>query len=249
MKSVFYAGASGLLAQQEYMNTVGNNIANVNTYGYQPQTTSFETLMTREMYVNTETDPLVGIGLKSVSTGLVIGNGSLQNTQIMTDFAIVGQGFFAVDNGKGGKEYTRSGSFSVSVDGDTAYLSTIDGAYVLNASGEKIEIPKAKLDDGTISNLLDYSELCEELAVYHFDYAAALNPVSNNRYVISETSGEPILLEAGEKTVIQGALEMSGVSIEDEMANLITAQRAYQLSARVVQVGDENAQTINSLRR
>ncbi len=244
MKAIFYAGATGLIAQQQYMNNVGNNIANINTNGYQPMTTSFESVLNNEMYVNTETDPIVGIGVKNVTTGINVGQGALRDTQIMTDFAVLDDGFFAVETASGEVQYTRDGTFAIAMDGTNGYLTAQDGSYILNDSGSKI-----KLEYYTDTNTFDLSTLTSEIGVFSFDYARALQPVANNRYAVTDTSGEAIAKSDEEKNILQGALETSGVSMEQEMANLITAQRAYQLSARVIQVGDENEQTINSLRR
>lgn len=244
MKSVFYAGASGLIAQQEYMNNVGNNIANINTYGYQPTSTSFEALLNNEMYVNTESDPIVGIGVKNVSTGINVGNGSLQNTQNLSDFAILDESFFAVETSNGEIQYTRNGAFTISMEGSNGYLATQDGAFVLDSSGNRIQ-----LENIGDTSTFDLSTLTSTIGTYSFNYARALQPVANNRYAETATSGTATANADDSKNFIQGALEMSGVSMEEEMANLITAQRAYQLSARVVQVGDENEQTINTLRR
>lgn len=250
MKAIFHAGAAGLVAQQEYMNNVGNNIANVNTTGYKPNTVSFEALLNSEMYVNNEEDPLAGIGVKAVGTGINVTQGGLRTTSLMTDFAIIGDGFFAIEDAHSGDlQYTRDGTFAISLEGSTGYLTTQDGSYVLSSSGQRISLPNVTNADGQDATTFDLSGVSDELGIFTFDYAGALSPVANNRYVESETSGTATAVTGETSTVYQGALESSGVSLEDEMANLITGQRAYQLSARVLQVGDENEQTINSLRR
>lgn len=250
MKAIFYSGASGLMAQQQYMNNVGNNIANVNTSGYKPNMVSFEALLSSEKYVNTETDPLSSIGVKAVETGLNMNQGMLKSTNILSDFAIVGDGFFAVQDAVTGEtQYTRDGTFAVSVEGSTGYLTAQDGSYVLDASGNKISLPKFVTDAGVESTTFDLSGIKDVIGVYSFDYAAALTPFGHNRYVESTLSGTATSMTSESVSVLQGSLECSGVSLEDEMAGLITGQRAYQISARVLQVGDENEQTINSLRR
>lgn len=249
MKSIFYSGAAGLVAQQEYMNNVGNNIANVNTTGYKTNTVSFEALLTSEMYVNTENDPLKGIGVKAVSTGVNMAQSGLKATNMLTDFALVGEGFFGILTSSGDVEYTRDGTFAVSYDGSNGYLVTQDGSFVLDNEGQKIELENIVNGEGTALETFELSDLTQKIGVYTFTYASALTPVANNRYVESQTSGSAVLSESEAISIRQGSLENSGVSLEDEMANLITGQRAYQLSARVLQVGDENEQTINGLRR
>lgn len=242
MKAAFYAGASGLQAQQEAMNIIGQNLANVNTTGYQPTQVSFSTLLNTEMYVNAPTEPRTGYGVKSVDAGVTIGAGSLQNTGRLLDFAVTGNGFFAVEH-SGQTQYTRAGNFDITMDGDSAYLGTNDGGYVLDDSGSKVELEK---EEDSESYALE--KLIDEIGVYYFDNPEALGPISNNRYIETVLSGEARASDEAEKTILQGSIESSGTSMETEMAKLISVQRAFQISARVLQAADENEQTITGLR-
>ncbi|WP_099205300.1 flagellar hook-basal body protein [Scatolibacter rhodanostii] len=241
MKSSFYAGASGLIAQQQALNNIGNNIANVNTNGYQKQGISFEDLLYMEMYANSENDPNHGVGVKAVSTGLQVGQNPLKETNYPLDFAIVGDGFFAVRNGNE-IQYTRDGAFAVSLEGNQAYLSTQSGLPVLNNTGGRIAVTKQE------NGIYNTDNIKDQLAVYNFDYAGALDPVSGNRYLPTAASGNPVQINVADN-ILAGALESSGVSLVDEMSNMIASQRAYQMSARVVQTADEIEQTINNLRK
>ena len=137
MKAAFYSGVSGLVAYQEALNTIGNNVANVNTIGYKAQTTSFQDLLYTDMYVNTPENPLTGNGVKAVAVGISTGQAALIRTDRELDFAINGDGWFAVER-DGSIQYTRNGSFSVGMDGYMAALVTSDGAYVLDSSGQRI---------------------------------------------------------------------------------------------------------------
>ncbi len=242
MKAAFYSGSSGIRAQQLAMDVIGNNLANSNTQGYQPKTVSFQQLLNNEMYKNKSDSPLVGNGARAVDTGIQVGKGSQRQTGSPLDFSILGEGFFAVKYNDE-VQYTRDGTFGIVMDDDEAYLGTVDGAYVLDEDGKRIEITKSK--DGAY----DYQELQHSIGVYTFPQPSALTPVSNNCYSASTKSGKAVSLDEEDKQLLQGFLENSGVVMVEEMTNLITVQRAFQLSARVLQTADENEQTINNLRK
>ncbi len=243
MKAAFYAGATGLLAQQAAMDNIGNNIANVNTYGYLPSDVGFQTVLNTEMYANTGDEPRTEYGARIVDLGVRVGNGSFFQTDSELDFAVQGRGFFAADvNGE--TQYTRDGTFILMLEGDGAYLGTVDGYYVLDENSERIQVPANENAPG-----FNTSQLEEVIGVFEFDYPEALTPMSANMYLPNERTGIPASLNVDEKTVLQNVLEGSGVSITDEMANLIVTQRAYQMSAKVITTVDENEQLINNLRR
>jgi len=239
MKAAFYSGVSGLMAYQEALNTIGNNVANVNTIGYKAQTTSFQDLLYTDMYVNTETNPLTGHGVKAVNLGISAGQAALIRTDGELDFAIDGDGWFAVERG-GERQYTRNGSFSIGLEGNRAYLVAADGAYVLDSQGRRIYCDSSDIKENFASGAL-----CERIGVFQFANPEGLEPVSATSYVPTTVSGAPAA--AGSGKVISGFLEQSGVVLTDEMTRMIAAQRAYQISARLIQVADENEQTINGL--
>ncbi|MEA4892922.1 MAG: flagellar hook-basal body protein [Peptococcaceae bacterium] len=243
MKTAFYSGASGLTAQQNAMDTIGNNLANINTDGYKKQGVSFDSLLYREMYANAPGNPLNGSGVKAVSAGIDFGQGLIRETGGELDFAIMGEGLFAVNNNDQ-VQYTRDGNFSISRKGNYGYLVAADGAFVLDSRKNKIRL---KVDSST--GQFDLSEATDKVGVFRFDNPGRLEPASGNRYAPTPESGEAVRLKAKEYTIRSGCLEGSGTNLTDEMANLIAAQRAYQLSARVVQTADENEQVINNLRR
>ncbi len=243
MKMAFYAGAAGIIAQQQAMDNIGNNMANVSTTGYLGTEVSFSSLLNTEMYVNTPNDPLGGNGAKAVNMGLRLDGASYVSTENPYDFAIMGEGFFAVDS-DGEVQYTLDGSFNVSLEGDLAYLTTVDGSYVLNQNYERIS-----LEWSAEKGRYEYEDLSEQLGVFQFLNPSMLNPVHSNRFTPTPQSGAPVSALEGSSEVRQSVLKNSNILLEDEMADLITTQRAYQLSSRVIQVADENEQTVNSLRR
>lgn len=248
MKPAFYAGASGLVAYQKAMDVIGNNLANVSTPGYKPNEFSFSSLLSTEMYVNAEGNPLSGSGVKEVSTGIDPTQSSMQPTGYDLDFAIVGDGFFGtrVDNNV---VYTRDGSFAITMVGETPYLSTQDGRLVIDTEGNPIEIPTATGEAAAEGAKYDYDALLKKIGVFHFNHPAALQSVSGNSYAETTLSGKPMISANESSTILRQFLEDSGANMLDGIMDMISAQRAYQISARVLQTADENEQTINNLRK
>ena len=243
MRTAFYAGASGLLANQKAMDNIANNVANVSTNGYKPQNVSFQSLIYDEMYVNTPTDPEKGNGVKTEINDTNFAPSSLLPTNYDLDFAITSNALFAVEQ-DGLTAYTRAGNFSIGMDGETGYLVTQNGDFVLDKNGNRIVLEKQA---GT--NDFDTSNLTNTIGLFTFANPNYLTPVAGNLYAVSNKSGEAVAVENNYGQVIQGALEQSGTNLADEMAEMITVQRAFQLAARVVSTAEENQQTINQLRR
>ncbi len=242
MKAAFYAGAAGLMAQQSAMDNIGNNLANVNTSGYKAQKVGFQDLLYRNMYVNVEDTPLTGSGTRVVDLGINYTQGTPVQTGIGTDFAIQGDGFFAVQ-GDDQVYYTRNGSFNIGLVNGVAYLTDMEGQYVLNAAGGRIQLP---VDE---NGMPQTEGIIDQIGVFVVQNPAEMTPVSNNCYAANEQSGTVRVGIVNTDYILrQGALENSNVSMEDEMVQMILAQRAFQLNARVVQTADEIEQNVNNLR-
>ena len=243
MKTAFHAGVSGLIAYQQMLDTVGNNIANVNTVGYKHQTTSFEDLLYIHMNTKSAPDLLKGVGTRAAYSQLHADQGAFVTTGGKLDFAINGDGFFQVDN-EGRKEFTRNGAFAIGLRSKRAYLTTADGAYVLDSRGRKIELKEI---DGT--GTYDFDALGEQIGVFRFTNPHALSPVSTTRYLESDESGKAAKDTKGVCDLAQGFLEQSTTNLAEAMTEMIRAQRAYQVSARVVTTADQIEEIINTLRR
>lgn len=239
MHIAFYTGASGLIAYERSLETVAHNISNANTVGYKALRPEFTDLLYTEMYTNEE-KPLVGHGVRMRSADLLYGQGNLQQTWNALDYAIIGDGFFAVRGLDGELEYTRSGVFDISVEGNAGYLVDSSGRYVLDAAQNPI--PLTRKENGTF----DLSDVKDRLAVFRFDNPYELLNVNGTCFRQTERSGAPVLNT--DVLIREQALEGSGVHLADEMTNLIVTQRAYQLSARVVQTADELEELVNNLR-
>ena len=243
MRTAFYAGASGLLAAQKGMDNLANNVANVSTAGYKPQNISFQSLIYDEMYVNTPTDPEKGHGIKAEINDTNFTQGSLVPTNYPLDFAITGNALFAVEQ-DGAIGYTRAGNFNIGLIGEAGYLVTQSGGFVLDKNGQRIVLEKL---EGT--NNFDTTNLTNTIGLFTFANENYLTPVNDNLFAVSQKSGEAVAVDSNDGKIVQYALEQSGTILSDEMVEMITMQRAYQLSARVVSVAEENQQTINGLRR
>ena len=231
------------MAYQERLNNIGNNIANMSTAGFKENTMSFNNLLYGEMYVNTAADPLTGYGVKAVPTGINFTQGAIQSSNTPLDFAIIGDGLFAVQN-QTGTAYTRNGQFALGIVGDSVYLVSSSGDFVLDGKGQKITVDTSKGIDG-----IDFGNIIDSIGIYRFGNPNALTPLEDNTYLPSATSGAPILMAQGTYELRNSCFEQSGTNLTDAMSNMISAQRAYQMSARVLQTADENEQTINNLRK
>lgn len=243
MKISFYNGVSGLVAYQEDMDRISNNISNSGTVGYKASRTNFSQMLYTEMAVNSETNPLTGHGVKADDSRLQYKQGSLLQTGISLDFALMGDGFFAVERPDGSIQYTRSGAFDISVSGSKGYLVTSDGSFVLDSKGKRIELKRDSQDDP-----FDLTQLPDQIGIYNIENPYGLQPVGDTCFALTESSGEATADRNGSSRLIQGALEQSGVDLSDEMVNVIQAQRAFQLNAKMVQTADELEQVINNLR-
>ncbi len=245
MSIAFYTGASGMRAYQNALDVTSHNIANLQTNGYKRRRPAFEDLLRSRMNTNVAGEHLTGHGVRQHYIDEIMAQGALQQTDYPLDFAIVGHGFFAVDHG-GEIQYTRNGAFNLSIEGNTGTLVTDDGAYVLDRTGARIVVP-------VVNGQADLSSVRGRLAVYTFANPYGLVPQNNARYTPSDNSGAATLgvigaPEDGGYTIVDQALEHSNVELAEQMAEVITSQRAYQLSARVVQTADNIMDIVNNLR-
>lgn len=237
----FYTARSGLVAHQEHMNTIANNMANVNTVGFKPMRTAFKDLMYQNLNrADVENVAMVGHGVKINKNDLLMASGPMEFTDYPLDFAIVDEGgFFAVQTpGTDEVSYTRAGNFRLSNEDDTYYLVGPDNRRVLDADGAEIEVEF----DAENNMLLDPTLI----GVYRFPNPYGLEARGGNVFAVTDMSGEPEAIEL--PTLKSGYLERSSVEISNEMVNVIESQKAFSFSSRMVQVADEVEQTINSLR-
>jgi flagellar basal-body rod protein FlgG len=254
--------ASGMLAQQMQVDTIANNIANVNTSAFKKNRLSFRSLLYATLR---EPGAATGPGQTS-PTGLQIGSGTevssslklfLQGDMELTgntlDLAIQGEGFFRINMGNGEFRYTRDGSFRKDGIGQVV---TVDGFKLEPA----ITIPPEATDvvvgqDGTVQVRVGGSETFQQVGqirLTRFANAAGLRAEGSNFFRLTPSSGaatEQTAGQAGTGFLRQGFLERSNVQVVDELIALIQAQRNYEVNSRTIQVADEMLQQVSNLIR
>lgn len=254
-----FVAASGMHAQQIQLDTIANNLANVNTTAFKKNRVEFEDLMYRDVAVvgrlpgEVDGSKRVGIGAAVSNAGKIYTQGDAKKTERALDVTIQGSGFFEVILPDTSYGYTRAGSFSVDQDG---MIVNSDG-YMLSplirvpGDAEQINISA----DGIVSvSLPDDSNVVEvgRIDLANFTNVGGLNPVGNNLYLPTNQSGDAIYSSAGKNglgTLSQGYLETSNVSLVEELTNMMMAQRAYEINSKVAQASDEMLGLVNNLRR
>lgn len=255
MIDALYIAASGLQGDQTQINTISNNLANLQTPGFKRARVSFENIATisPQQVAQGETPDSAGAGAETLPAWPIFSEGGMKQTANPLDLAIQGNGLFEVVTQAGDHLYTRDGQFHVDQNG---YLVTADG----NRLAGDIQIPPdakdVRIDQegrvfATLGSDANASQLGQiQLAV--FPSASDLQAVGSNAYAPTEASGEPSIGrpdQTGFGSIQQGMLEQSNVDMVQEMTSLVLAQRAYQLNARVLQAADQILDTINNLRR
>lgn len=240
MQASFYTAGTGTKAFQSKLDVIGNNLANVNTAGYKSKTPVFSELMYVD-YGDAQAGHLQGGKGAKLTRGNTVhhANGGVQDTGGNLDFALTGEGYFAVSDLEGEDIlYTRDGRFMITYFGDTPYLTNSSGKAVLNAEGEPIDMT----DMGTNAQLSDMN-----IGVFRIPVRDGMQEDGFNNYRITEKNGEPEAIESPD--IVRGNLETSNVDVGKEFSQVIETQRAYSLTLKMLQTSDEIEQDINSLRR
>ena len=259
-----YSAATGMQSLQLSIDTISNNLANVNTTGYKKQRVEFKDLLYEKLNTTDFSDgggaPVtleVGQGVRPIATTRSFGQGSLRQTDNELDLAIDGDGFFVVKDVNDNLKYTKDGSFKISVADGTARLSTADGLFVQGEGGDldlgaevsEISISKQGLLSVKRQGSTEYEEI-DTIQLMKFVNPAGLESLGSNFYQVTEASGEPMEnVDGSAGEVIQGYLEGSNVQVVEEMINMITAQRAYETNSKTIQTADEMLQQANNLKR
>jgi flagellar basal-body rod protein FlgG len=263
MIRALWTAGTGMIAQQTNIDTISNNLANVNTVGFKKVRAEFEDLLYQTLRSpgnsalgipgQLPTGLQVGLGARLAATNRLFEQGSAQQTGNSMDLMIDGDGFFQVALLDSRVAYTRGGNFKI--DGEGRLLDN-EGNYLV----PEITIPDGSTNlaidqDGTVTVILTGETAPQEIGkieLVRFINPAGLLPIGRNMFIQSSSSGEPETAAPGTEglgTIIQGALEMSNVQIVEEMVNMIVAQRAYDVNSKAVQASDEMLQVANNLRR
>lgn len=266
MMRALWTSASGMMAQQMNIDVISNNLANVNTTGYKKERVEFKDLlyetMDRARVLPNSGKPVnlqVGHGTTPVATVKNFETGSPEETGNKLDFFIDGEGFFMVQGPTGEINYTRDGSFKLSLTDSGKMLTTSDGYSILDEAGTPIMID-VDLSKLVVSQTGELSYLDEEgltvpigqtIGLVYFDNRNGLEGIGRNLYKASEAAGIPVLaLDSTQTSLInQNFLEASNVKTVEEMVKIIVAQRAYELNSKAIQSSDEMLGIANNLRR
>lgn len=253
--------ALGMAAQQLKIDTIANNLANVNTTGYKKNSVAFQDLL-YETIQSGDTDRRndkekpgeiqIGLGNKPVSSFRSFTQGDIEETGNPLDLAINGRGFFQVLRPDGSVVFTRDGAFRLDGSGNVVTSSglSIYPEIALPEGVSSVQISK----DGVISVMLQGQTEAEEigqLEIATFMNPAGLRAVGGNLYEQTEASGDPTYGLPGERgfgTTIQGYLEKSNVDVVKEMVDLIVAQRTYEINSKAVKTADEILAMTNNLK-
>ena len=257
MNDALYIAATGMQTQQKSVDTIANNLANVNTPGFKRGRVSFEDLVYRGMRAGAaDGNPVTqwqGSGVGVASMAKIFAAGEIKKTDQPLDLAIDGTGFVEVTGTDGSPAYSRGGSLTVDRDG---MLATADG-YVLKP-GIHVGLDATELtiqaDGRVLARAPSQREAGEvgRIELVRFADLDGMTALGGNLYRPTERSGDAIYGKAGEDgmgRLVQGAVEASNVKLIDEMVGLMAAQRAYESSVKVIQAADEMLAMSNNLRK
>ncbi|RRJ98179.1 flagellar basal-body rod protein FlgG [Opitutaceae bacterium TAV4] len=260
MNLSLYSAATGMEAQQLNLNTIANNLANVNTAGFKRSKIEFHDMLyqsPRNAGAETGNGNLlptgveIGNGSRISSTAKIFTQGQLTASSEKLDIAIQGEGFFEIQRPDGTTAYTRDGSFKQDPNGQ---IVTADGLPVLSGfqavPNGTTDITISDTGDVTYTNAAGNETF--RLTLTRFANPAGLRSLGGNLYEETPASGTPETGQPGEQgfgTTQQYYIESSNVNIVEEMVNLIVAQRAYEVSSKAIQTSDEMLQNVTQLKR
>ena len=245
--------ATGMAAQQTRVDVIANNISNMSTTAYAPRSAVFADLIYRTEVnpgaISSTTGTIVptgiqlGLGVQTQAVSMDVGQGALRQTGNDLDLAVEGRGFFEIVLPSGDPAYTRDGKFEVSPEGQLVTAEgfpLVDGITIpqdarlisISADGEVFAFFDDAVDGQSIGNL----------SLVSFVNSKGLEALGGNLYRQTAASGEPITGQPGREGlgfIQQGYLEESGVDVVAEIADLIEAQRGYELNSKVLSAADE----------
>ena len=251
MLRAFSTAATGMNAQQMMVDVTANNLANINTTGFKRSQIDFQDLLYIKMReagaevasgVKSPGGMEIGSGVRAASTVKVFTLGELVSTGRSLDLAIMGDGFFQVTLANGDTRYTRDGALQKNADGqlvnNTGY--TIEPAITIPTDAIAWDIGK----DGSVNvtSATGTQSVMGPIQLVRFPNPSGLSSEGDNLLAETEASGTPTTGTAGENgfgSIQARFLEKSNVQMVTELVNLITAQRAYEVSSRTIKAGDE----------
>lgn len=252
MLSALWVSKTGLSAQDMNLTTISNNLANVSTTGFKRDRAEFQDLLyqiRRQPGAQSTQDSQLpsglqlGTGVRIVGTQKNFSEGSLQTTDQPLDMAVKGDGFFQVVMPDGTMSYTRDGTFHLNSDGQvvTANGFALEPAIVVPEDTQTFTVG----EDGTVSVTTagnSTPQIIGNIQTANFINPAGLQAMGNNLFAETASSGAPQTGTPGLNglgTVLQNTLENSNVSTVEELVNMITTQRAYEMNSKVISTADQ----------
>ncbi|NOY43024.1 MAG: flagellar basal-body rod protein FlgG [Planctomycetes bacterium] len=260
-----YTAATGMNALETKLDVIANNMANINTTAFKKDRANFEDLIYRQLRLPGATDSdgtitstgiEVGLGTRVSSTQTNYSQGAMQATDNPLDIAIEGNGFFKVLAGSS-TFYSRAGNFGVNANGDLVLGSsqtgwTLDPPINIPPEASSIAISADGLVQFTTAASPETTQTAGQINLTSFIDPDGLLKMGDNLYQRTFAAGtitEAIPGSPGLGTIRQGSLEASNVNPTEELIDLITTQRAFELNSQVVQAGDQIMQVAANLRR
>ncbi len=250
---------TGMESQQTNIDVISNNLANVSTNGFKRQRPIFEDLVYQTMRQAgaqaTQQNQIpsgmqLGTGARPVSTERIHIQGNLQQTGNSLDLAVNGNGFFQVQLSDGTLAYTRDGSFQVNSEGTvvTANGDVLQPQVTIPTDAVSVTVGK----DGTITVTQPGNTTSTQgpVQLTNFINPAGLQSIGDNMYLETVASGTPNTANPGLNglgTIQQGFVETSNVNVVEELINMITAQRAYEINSKAIQASDQMLQRLVQL--
>ncbi|MEM0928841.1 MAG: flagellar basal-body rod protein FlgG [Pseudomonadota bacterium] len=254
--------ATGMMAQQTNVEVISNNIANINTTSFKRARAEFSDLIyqnqQRSGTFSSDAGTIipvgvqVGLGVKPAAVARITEQGSLQQTGNRLDMALQGRGFFVIAMPDGTQAFTRSGTFQLSPEGSvvTPEGFELDPPVALPANVTDIEINRSG-EVFAITPDAEQPQLAGRVTLATFINEAGLDAQGDNLFRETLASGQPFIGLPGEEgvaTIRQGYVENSNVNVVEEVTDLISAQRAYEMNAKVIETADEMSQRVANMR-
>jgi flagellar basal-body rod protein FlgG len=250
--------ATGMAAQETNVSVIANNIANVNTTAFRGSRAEFTDLIyqperlagvsSRGQNNTIPEGAMLGLGVRTAAIRPLQIQGSLTNTGNNLDLAIQGRGWFQIQGPNGETLYTRAGAFSTNA---TGQIVTPDGfvltpPMIIPINATNISVSQTGLVSVTVAGQTAPQQV-GQLTIANFANDGGLTPLGGNLFQQSEASGQPVAGVPGDTSfglISQGYLEASNVDPVQQITNLITAQRAYEMNSKVIQAADQMSQTL-----
>ena len=255
MMNSLYTAATGMAAMQMNVDTIANNLANVNTNAFKAGRMSFQDLLYQQVGDRNAArhGAQVGMGVSPAGTQIAFSQGDLHESDNPLDVAIEGEGFLQITMPDGSIGYTRDGSLQIDANGQ---LVTRSGYQLEPIIGIPIETDPASLKIGTdgliTGTVAGQTEVLGQLEIARFANPSGLAALGSNVFAATVNSGESSLSLPGSNsagTIRQGMLEGSNVTVMTEMVDMINAQRAFESVSKVISTSDEMLSIANQMRR